>query len=93
MAGTNTNVFETSALYILEPSENLIKAGAKALIERERFLKQSDELRKSSLDFYAAVRSLYLQDRAVELRRGDTEASARTEPWVPPDQHWLDQDG
>ena len=77
---------------MVEPSENLIKAGAKLLIERERILKQSDELRKSSLDYYAAVRSLYLQDRAVELRRGDADASARTEPWVPPDQRWLDQD-
>ncbi len=90
--GYIVDTFFDPLIYVLEPSENLIKAGAKLLIERERILKQSDELRKSSLDYYAAVRSLYLQDRAVELRRGDADASARTEPWVPPDQRWLDQD-
>lgn len=68
--------------YILEPSESLIKAGAKLVIDRERVLDQTDELRKSSLDYYAAVRSLYLQDRAIELKRDEPEASARARPWV-----------
>lgn len=93
--GQVVDIFFDPLTYILDPTDNFIKAGAKALIDRERVLKQSDELRKSSLDFYAAVRSLYLQDRAAELRRGDpdADASARAEPWPPPDQRWLDQDG
>ena len=35
-------------------------------------LKTIDELEKSSLDFYATVRSLYRQVRADEIRNGDT---------------------
>ena len=36
-------------------------------------LKTIDELEKSSLDFYATVRSLYRQVRADEIRNGDTD--------------------
>jgi len=40
---------------------------------RARNLKTIDELEKSSLDFYATVRSLYRQVRADEIRNGDTD--------------------
>ena len=66
---------------MLDSTERLIKFGSTALIDRERVLAQSDELRKSSLDYYAAVRSLYLQDRAVELQRDGPGAEARATPW------------
>ena len=40
---------------------------------RARNLKTIDGLEKSSLDFYATVRSLYRQVRADEIRNGDTD--------------------
>lgn len=40
---------------------------------RARNLKTLDELEKSSLDFYATVRSLYRQVRDDEIRNGDTD--------------------
>ena len=40
---------------------------------RARSLKTIDELEKSSLDFYATVRSLYRQVRDDEIRNGDTD--------------------
>jgi len=79
--GVVVDAFFDPLTYVLEPSENVIAAVGKTLIKRERLLKQTDELRKSSLDYYAAIRSLYMQDRAVELRRGDGDASARAETW------------
>ncbi len=66
--GQVVDAFFDPLTYILEPTENVIAAGGKALIKRERVLEQTDELRRTSLDFYAAVRSLYLQNRAAELR-------------------------
>ncbi len=92
-AGQIVDTFFDPLFYILDSSEYLIKAGATALIDRERVLRQTDELRKSSLDYYAAVRSLYLQDRAIELGRGEADASARSEPWATPEPDWSDQDG
>lgn len=45
--------------------------GVHGLIQRGAALAGTlDDLRDSSVDSYAAVRSLYFQDRAVELRRG-----------------------
>lgn len=92
-AGQVVDAFFDPLIYVLEPSENFIKVGAKMLIDRERVLTQTDELRKSSLDFYAAVRSLYLQDRAFELDRGKADASVRAEPWSKPAPDGLYQDG
>ncbi len=91
-AGQVVGFFFDPLIYVLDSSENVIKAGANALIDRERLLKETDELRKSSLDYYAAVRSLYLQDRAIELRRGEADESVRAEPWATPEPGWSDQE-
>jgi phospholipid-binding lipoprotein MlaA len=37
---------------------------------RARLLDQTDELRRTSLDYYASVRSLYRQDREAEITNG-----------------------
>jgi len=47
-----------------------ISAGLSAVDWRSANLKTIDELRKSSLDFYATVRSGYRQRRAHEIRNG-----------------------
>jgi phospholipid-binding lipoprotein MlaA len=44
------------------------------LDEREQNIETLDELRRSSLDFYARLRSLWRQNRAAEL--GHTSADA-----------------
>lgn len=56
--------------YFLDPPERVGVAIGKALIKREEVLEPLDELRKTSIDYYAAIRSLYFQDRAKTLRRG-----------------------
>ena len=40
------------------------------MVERETLIEPLDDLRASSVDYYAALRSAYYQDRAVELRKG-----------------------
>ncbi len=56
--------------WLLEPEENLVIAGAKGLVQREELLESLDAVRETSVDYYAALRSLYYQNRAVELGRG-----------------------
>jgi len=49
---------------------------------RSRLLKQIDDLRKNSLDFYATARSIYLQRRASKVG-GDTGAPSGAAPEIP----------
>ena len=56
--------------WLLEPEENLIITAGTGLVRREELLVPLDALRESSVDYYAALRSLYYQDRAVTLGRG-----------------------
>jgi phospholipid-binding lipoprotein MlaA len=44
--------------------------GGRVVTTRERLIEPLDDLRKGSLDYYAALRSAYYQDRATELRKG-----------------------
>lgn len=46
------------------------RAGATAIDTRAQFLGQLDELERTSLDFYATIRSLYMQKRRDEIRNG-----------------------
>ena len=48
------------------------RVGATVLDKRARILGQIEELEKTSLDFYATIRSLYQQSRRDEIRNGDT---------------------
>ena len=56
--------------WLLKPDENLILTAGTGLVRREGLLVPLDALRESSVDYYAALRSLYYQDRAVALGRG-----------------------
>ena len=49
---------------------SLSKAGMTAVDTRAQFLEQLDELERTSLDFYATIRSLYIQRRRDEIRNG-----------------------
>ena len=58
-AGTRTSYFFSGA-----------RLGASILDKRSRILGELEELEKTSLDFYATIRSLYLQKRRDEIRNG-----------------------
>lgn len=55
---------------------NAGRAGANAIATRERLLKPLDELRRSSVDYYAALRGAYYQRRQVELGKGRSDGPA-----------------
>jgi phospholipid-binding lipoprotein MlaA len=48
----------------------MARTGTEGLSTRENNLDEFDELKRSSIDLYAAVRSFYLQFRANEIRNG-----------------------
>jgi len=56
--------------WLLDQEQNLIISAGQGLVQREELLAPLDGLRDSSVDYYAALRSLYYQDRAVTLGRG-----------------------
>ncbi len=49
---------------------SLSRTGATALDTRSQYLASFDELERTSLDFYATIRSLYIQKRRDEIRNG-----------------------
>ena len=78
-AGLAVDTLLNPFTWLLEREENLIIAAGQGLVRREELLAALDALRESSVDYYAALRSLYYQDRAVTLGRG-----------APPDSSALD---
>ena len=56
---------------ILNADESLARGGVTAVDTRSRHLDQLDELEKLSIDYYAALRSLYRQRRDAEIRNGE----------------------
>jgi phospholipid-binding lipoprotein MlaA len=52
------------------------RAGVTALATREEFLDIVKDLRENSFDYYAAVRSAYVQRRAAQVNDQDPELSA-----------------
>lgn len=59
---------------ILNADERLVRFGVTAVDRRARYLDQIDELERTSIDYYAAIRSLYRQRRNAEIRNGAVEA-------------------
>jgi phospholipid-binding lipoprotein MlaA len=57
-------------IFIVPTELGLARTGTESLSFRERNLENIDELRRSSIDEYAAVRSLYRQLRTSEIRDG-----------------------
>lgn len=55
------------------------RTGAIVVDRRSQLLREIDDLRRSSLDYYATVRSLYAQQRAAAIRDG----KAASEPEFP----------
>jgi phospholipid-binding lipoprotein MlaA len=61
--------------YITNTAFGLGRSGARAVDTRARRYDTINDLERTSLDFYAAVRSLHLQRRADEIRNGAPSAN------------------
>ena len=48
--------------------------GGALLVKREELLEPLDDLRASSVDYYAATRGAYYQNRALQLAKGRAQA-------------------
>ena len=57
-----------------------IQTGLSALDARDRYYDDIENLRESSLDFYAAMRSLYRQNRAAEVEERKAWRDGREDP-------------
>jgi phospholipid-binding lipoprotein MlaA len=73
--GTGVDTFFHPFTYLFDTYTNFAITGGKALVRRETLIVPLDDLRASSIDYYAALRSAYFQDRAVELNKGAPSAS------------------
>jgi phospholipid-binding lipoprotein MlaA len=67
--------------WLADTTTNAAILGGRIVSTREHLIEPLDEMRKGSLDYYAALRSAYYQDRATDLRKG-----------VPVLEHDLDKD-
>ena len=65
--GRIVDVFFDPLTYILEGNAAIGAAAGRGLIRREEVLDPLEKLRAISVDYYAALRSAYYQDRAVQL--------------------------
>ena len=64
------DIFLHPRTYLLDFKTNLYLTAGNVLVKREELIEPLDDLKETSLDFYAAVRSAYYQNRGVELNRG-----------------------
>jgi phospholipid-binding lipoprotein MlaA len=74
--GSLVDTFFQPANYILETPLDLGFALVEGVAERETLIVALDDLRENSIDFYAALRGAYYQDRATELRKGRSEGAS-----------------
>ena len=72
--GVDTFAFDPIAWYSYNPHNmkwvQWAQLGSELVDAKARTMRNTDELKKSSLDYYAALRSAYRQYRAKEIRNG-----------------------
>ncbi|MFT5486917.1 MAG: phospholipid-binding lipoprotein MlaA [Paracoccaceae bacterium] len=68
--GTGVDSFFNPIGYLLDFETRMYLKASEIVVKRESVLDPLDELRKGSVDYYAAVRSAWRQNRAKELRKG-----------------------
>lgn len=71
--GTVADFFLDPVGWLLGTEASIGRAAGNAVVTRSRNLEQVRDLQKNSLDYYAAVRSLYRQQREAQVRNGATE--------------------
>ena len=59
--------------YVLSSEESIARAGIEGLDKRANYLDISEALEKTSIDYYASIRSVFLQNSAYEIRNGVPE--------------------
>jgi phospholipid-binding lipoprotein MlaA len=69
-AGRVVDLVMNPTFWLLPTDASVAKSGVDALNYRSQNIETIDELRRTSLDFYTATRSLFLQLRAAEIRNG-----------------------
>lgn len=69
-AGTLVDGFFQPLNYILEFPYDFTVAAVDGISQRETLIEALDDLRANSIDFYAALRGAFYQNRAKELRKG-----------------------
>ncbi|MEX2453750.1 MAG: VacJ family lipoprotein, partial [Rhodospirillaceae bacterium] len=68
--GSGVDSFINPFSYLLDWETRLYLKASEIVVGREEVLDQVDELKKSSLDYYAAMRAGWFQRREVELNKG-----------------------
>ena len=74
--GWSVDLLVDPLTYVLDTGAKIAVSASGAVVERERLLVPLEELREGSVDYYAALRSAYYQDRAIELNRGAPPSSS-----------------
>lgn len=74
--GTAVDTFLDPLTYLLDTYPRVAVAATEAIVRRETLIEPLDELRAGSLDYYAALRAAYFQDRAVVLSKGEAPAQS-----------------
>ncbi|MDP7651110.1 MAG: VacJ family lipoprotein [Rhodospirillales bacterium] len=77
--GIGVDTFFDPFTYVLDFETRMMILGGKAVVRREELLEPLDELRAGAIDYYAALRSAYFQNRAVELRKGQLPDSSEVD--------------
>jgi phospholipid-binding lipoprotein MlaA len=70
LLGDLVDGFFHPARYLLGPPQLLTYGGGAGLATRERHYLELNELEKSAIDFYAALRNAYYQARKAEIEEG-----------------------
>lgn len=68
--GSGVDSFLNPLSYILDFETRVYLKGSELVVTREEFLDEVEELKKSSVDYYAAFKAAWEQRRAQELRKG-----------------------
>lgn len=68
--GKGVDSFLNPFNYVLDWETRLYMKASEIVVDREEVLDEVDQLKKGSIDYYAAVRSAWFQKRDVELNKG-----------------------
>ena len=74
--GVGVDGFFQPLHYILDTGTNIAITAVDGVTTREELIPVLEDLRRTSVDYYAAMRAAYYQDRAVELGGGVPPASS-----------------
>jgi phospholipid-binding lipoprotein MlaA len=66
--GRGVDLFTDPWAYLIGMEAQLVRTAVSAVDAREALIEPLDALRASSLDYYAALRSTYLQQRERDIR-------------------------